>query len=745
MPRSRNVAPSDSTCSRTAGRTSKPETTAPSRRAVAIACSPATPAPRTRIFAGGIVPAAVISIGKKRGRRSAAMRAALYPLTVACEDSASIGCARVMRGTDSRANASTPADLSRATPSASVSGDRNATSAWPLRSRDVSFAVGDATFTIASASHGSPTVAPASRYASSANPAATPAPASTTTSTPSPSRDTVSGTRATRRSPAAVSFGTPTRIVRERTSRRGGAGPPRPPAGGGGGPPRPAGGGGRLPAVQRAAHEPAQRARLVGGAEGDDVAALAAEAGRRDPVPRERGARRGPVHREAAAVGQLTRLVVALGDADLPERVVTDAEARVHAHTHTLQRDELQRRRVVAGDGRRDGRRRGVGADEVGRPRGGGRLALRRMRGHERAHAVARVGRADAVRLAGRAGDVQAAGAVTGAPLPLVRERRRAGAPGAVRDGQRVAGDGAPGDRRLDRVGLAVRRADDVGRVGRRRRRAVGVLRGHDDADRVVDGRRRERVRLARRADDVAARRAVGGAAPPLVAVRGRAVAPRPVARGQRRTRLLGSADARLRRVRRRSGGRDAGNRSENGQQRHDRCKSFQHRCFLPCSLEGRTHSGRSIRAFSRRDNGRDPISGTATYKVLTLAPVTHLLATYGLVVLFFAIAIESAGVPIPGETALITAAVFASTNQHHFSIVWVVVVAAAGAIIGDNVGYILGRIGGRRLVEKIGPLRKELPRGERFFEKHGGKTVFFGRFVAFLRITSAWLAGITK
>jgi len=124
---------------------------------------------------------------------------------------------------------------------------------------------------------------------------------------------------------------------------------------------------------------------------------------------------------------------------------------------------------------------------------------------------------------------------------------------------------------------------------------------------------------------------------------------------------------------------------------------------------------------------------------------VTHLLATYGLVVLFFAIAIESAGVPIPGETALITAAVFASTNQHHFSIVWVVVVAAAGAIIGDNVGYILGRIGGRRLVEKIAPLRKELPRGERFFEKHGGKTVFFGRFVAFLRITSAWLAGITK
>jgi membrane protein DedA with SNARE-associated domain len=124
---------------------------------------------------------------------------------------------------------------------------------------------------------------------------------------------------------------------------------------------------------------------------------------------------------------------------------------------------------------------------------------------------------------------------------------------------------------------------------------------------------------------------------------------------------------------------------------------------------------------------------------------MTHLLVSYGLVVLFFAVAIESAGVPIPGETALISAAVFASTNQHHFSIVWVIVVAAAGAIIGDNIGYTLGRIGGRRLVEHVEPLKKALPRGERFFEKHGGKTVFFGRFIAFLRITAAWLAGITR
>jgi membrane protein DedA with SNARE-associated domain len=124
---------------------------------------------------------------------------------------------------------------------------------------------------------------------------------------------------------------------------------------------------------------------------------------------------------------------------------------------------------------------------------------------------------------------------------------------------------------------------------------------------------------------------------------------------------------------------------------------------------------------------------------------MTHLLVSYGLVLLFFAVAIESAGVPIPGETALITAAVFAATGQHHFSITWVIVVAAAGAIVGDNVGYTLGRIGGRRLLERFKPLREALPRSEKFFEKHGGKTVLIGRFIAFLRVTAAWLAGISK
>ena len=103
---------------------------------------------------------------------------------------------------------------------------------------------------------------------------------------------------------------------------------------------------------------------------------------------------------------------------------------------------------------------------------------------------------------------------------------------------------------------------------------------------------------------------------------------------------------------------------------------------------------------------------------------------------------------PIPGETALITAALFARPEHHHWSLLSVIVVAAAAAIIGDNVGYLLGRYGGRSLINRWGFIQryaeKALPPSERFFAKHGAKTVFFGRFIAVLRVTAAWLAGLS-
>ena len=125
---------------------------------------------------------------------------------------------------------------------------------------------------------------------------------------------------------------------------------------------------------------------------------------------------------------------------------------------------------------------------------------------------------------------------------------------------------------------------------------------------------------------------------------------------------------------------------------------------------------------------------------------MTQLLIDYGLVLLFVLVAIESAGIPVPGETGLATAAFLA--HQGHYSIVWVIVVAAAAAIVGDNIGYWLGRVGGRRLLERWRFTRRyaerALPPAERFFEKHGSKAVFFGRFIAILRVTAAWMAGIS-
>jgi membrane protein DedA with SNARE-associated domain len=123
------------------------------------------------------------------------------------------------------------------------------------------------------------------------------------------------------------------------------------------------------------------------------------------------------------------------------------------------------------------------------------------------------------------------------------------------------------------------------------------------------------------------------------------------------------------------------------------------------------------------------------------------LVQDYGLFLLFLLIAMESAGIPLPGETALVAAGVLASRGD--MNIVEVIAVAATGAIVGDNVGYLAGRLGGRKLLQRWAPLERHasrvLPWSERFFERHGPKTIFLGRFVAVLRVTAAWLAGISR
>ncbi|MBV8258945.1 MAG: DedA family protein [Actinobacteria bacterium] len=127
---------------------------------------------------------------------------------------------------------------------------------------------------------------------------------------------------------------------------------------------------------------------------------------------------------------------------------------------------------------------------------------------------------------------------------------------------------------------------------------------------------------------------------------------------------------------------------------------------------------------------------------------MTHFFTSNGLPLLFVVVLLESFGLPLPGETALIAFGVLAS--QGDYSIAWVIALAAAGAILGDNLGYwLLGRIGGRALFQRWRVLRRYsdrvLPGAEKLMARHGGKTVFFGRFVAVLRYTAAWVAGIGK
>jgi membrane-associated protein len=115
-----------------------------------------------------------------------------------------------------------------------------------------------------------------------------------------------------------------------------------------------------------------------------------------------------------------------------------------------------------------------------------------------------------------------------------------------------------------------------------------------------------------------------------------------------------------------------------------------------------------------------------------------------GYPVLFALIFGESAGLPLPGETALLSAGVLAGTGR--LSLPLVIVFAIVAAVLGDTLGYWLGRRGGRAVLARPGPFvafrLHALDRGERFFERHGPKTVFLGRFVPGVRVVAAVLAG---
>jgi membrane protein DedA with SNARE-associated domain len=127
---------------------------------------------------------------------------------------------------------------------------------------------------------------------------------------------------------------------------------------------------------------------------------------------------------------------------------------------------------------------------------------------------------------------------------------------------------------------------------------------------------------------------------------------------------------------------------------------------------------------------------------------IQNLIQVYGLWVLFPVVMLEGMGIPVPGETALLAAAVYAGSTEK-ISIVSVVLVAAAGAIIRDNIGYFIGRWIGPHLVVRYGRYvrltESRLKIGRYLFLRHGGKIVLIARFIAFLRTFTPLLAGINR
>ena len=132
---------------------------------------------------------------------------------------------------------------------------------------------------------------------------------------------------------------------------------------------------------------------------------------------------------------------------------------------------------------------------------------------------------------------------------------------------------------------------------------------------------------------------------------------------------------------------------------------------------------------------------------LISLQTLQNSLNTFGYLAVTVFVMIECTGIPFPGETMLLLASFSAATITPQLQIPLVIACAALGAILGDNLGYLAGRSGGRALILRFGRyifLRPQhLDWAERFFAKHGDKTVFFGRFIAVLRAWSAFLAGI--
>jgi membrane protein DedA with SNARE-associated domain len=132
---------------------------------------------------------------------------------------------------------------------------------------------------------------------------------------------------------------------------------------------------------------------------------------------------------------------------------------------------------------------------------------------------------------------------------------------------------------------------------------------------------------------------------------------------------------------------------------------------------------------------------------VTALGNLLQLIGQYGYLAVFFGVMLESAGVPLPGETVLITAGVLVHRGVLDYGDA--LFFGTLGAVVGDQIGYWIGRIGGRPFVLRWGKYvfiaPERLERAERFFARHGGKAVFLARFITGLRVFGALVAGISR
>lgn len=130
-----------------------------------------------------------------------------------------------------------------------------------------------------------------------------------------------------------------------------------------------------------------------------------------------------------------------------------------------------------------------------------------------------------------------------------------------------------------------------------------------------------------------------------------------------------------------------------------------------------------------------------------SLQLIEQYMLAYGYWAVFFGVMLENAGLPIPGETILLIAGYFASTGEFHLALV--MLIAATGAVIGDNIGFAIGHHYGRNVLLKVGRFffltPQRFARMEKYFEDHGNKTILVARFITGLRVFAALLAGASK